>query len=112
MPIVRVESSIPLPPQTPFSAALSDVVECMARGLGARRDQVRAAFVTMDPAAVSINDQYGDGAPPWIIGWVYMNAARPDEQRLAFVADMKALLTRLYGVDGRFVFVYTVRLGG
>jgi hypothetical protein len=112
VPIIRVESSIPLPPQAPYAEALGDVVECMARGLGARRDQVRAAFVAMEPQAVIINDQYGEGGPPWIIGWVYLMAARPEEQRLAFVADMKALLTRLYGVDGRFVFVYTVRLGG
>jgi phenylpyruvate tautomerase PptA (4-oxalocrotonate tautomerase family) len=106
MPIVRVESSIPLPPQTPRAEALAAVAACIVRDLDVKPVQVRVAFVDIDPSAVMVaGQQDGPTAPPWIVAWASILEGRPEAQRAAFVADLLAVLARCYRVDESVVRV-------
>ena len=60
MPIVRVESSIALPPETPRAEALAAVADCIVRRLDVKPVQVRVAFVDLDAAAVMVAGKTGD----------------------------------------------------
>jgi 4-oxalocrotonate tautomerase family enzyme len=99
MPIVRVESSIPLPSQTPRAQALEAVSACIVRGLDVKPVQVRVAFIDVDPSAVMVAGRSGADAPPWIVAWTSMLEGRPAAQRAAYVADLLEVLARVYGVD-------------
>jgi 4-oxalocrotonate tautomerase family enzyme len=99
MPIVRIESSIALPSQTPRAQAFDAVLECITRDLGVKPVQVRVAFDDVDPAQVMVAGKTGDAAPPWLIAWVSILEGRPEAQRATFVANLLALLAKLYAVD-------------
>ena len=105
MPIVRIESSIPLPSQTPRAEALAAVADCIVRDLDVKPVQVRVAFVDIAPSAVMVAGQQGATAPPWIIAWASILEGRPEAQRVAFVADLLAVLARCYRVDESVVRV-------
>ena len=105
MPIVRIESSIPLPPQTSRPAAFDAILECITRGLGVKPVQVRVAFDELDPAKVLVAGKTGSDAPAWLVAWTYILEGRPEEQRAAFVAEFLELLAKLYAVDESVVRV-------
>ena len=105
MPIVRIESSIPLPPETPRAEALAAVAACITRDLDVRPVQVRVAFVDLDPASVMVAGQAGADAPPWIVAWASILAGRPEPQRAAFVRDLLEVLAQCYRVDESVVRV-------
>jgi len=105
MPIVRIESSVALPPQTPRAEALASVAACIVRRLDVKPVQVRVAFVDLDPSAVLVAGQQGAGAPPWIVAWASILEGRPEAQRAAFVADLLEVLAQCYGVDESVVRV-------
>jgi len=105
MPLVRIESSIPLPPQTPRAEAFDAILACITRGLGVKPVQVRLAFDALDPADVLVAGQTGAGAPPWLVAWVSILEGRPEAQRAAFVAELLALLAQLYAVDESIIRV-------
>src|ERR1039458_4530383 len=69
MPIVRIESSIPLPPHTSRAAAFDAILELITRGLGVKPVQVRVAFDELDPAKVMVTGKTGADAPPWLVAW-------------------------------------------
>jgi phenylpyruvate tautomerase PptA (4-oxalocrotonate tautomerase family) len=105
MPIVRVESSIALPPQTPRAEALAAVAGCVVRRLDVKPVQVRVALIDLDPAAVMVAGQAGADAPPWIVAWASILEGRPEAQRAAFVAELLEILAKCYAVDENVVRV-------
>jgi phenylpyruvate tautomerase PptA (4-oxalocrotonate tautomerase family) len=105
MPIVRIESSIPLPAETPSADALAGVADCIVRNLDVRPAQVRVAFVDLDPATVMVAGKQGLDAPPYIVAWASILEGRPQAQRAAFVADLLAVLAACYRVDESVVRV-------
>jgi 4-oxalocrotonate tautomerase len=105
VPIVRIESSIALPPQTSRAAALAAVADCIVRRLDVKPVQVRVAFVNLDPASVLVAGETGAAAPPWIVAWASILEGRPEAQRAAFVAELLDVLAKCYGVDENVVRV-------
>jgi len=105
MPIVRIESSIALPPQTPRADALAAVADCIVRRLDVKPVQVRVAFVDVDPESVMVAGKLGAAAPPWIVAWASILEGRPEAQRAAFVAELLTVLATSYGVDESVVRV-------
>jgi phenylpyruvate tautomerase PptA (4-oxalocrotonate tautomerase family) len=99
MPIVRIESSIALPPQTSHAEALAAVAECIVRDLEVAPVQVRVAFVDLDPQAVMVAGKTGGTQPPWIVAWASILAGRTEAKRAAFIADLLEALARCYAVD-------------
>jgi len=105
LPIVRVESSIALPPETPRAQALAAVADCIVRRLDVRPVQVRVGFVDLDVDAVMVAGRTGASAPPWIVAWASILEGRPEAQRAAFVAELLEVLARCYRVDESVVRV-------
>jgi phenylpyruvate tautomerase PptA (4-oxalocrotonate tautomerase family) len=105
MPLVRVESSIALPPGTPRAEALAAVADCIVRHLGVKPVQVRVALVDFDPASVMVAGKTGPDAPPWIVAWTSILEGRPEPVRAAFVADLLEVLAQCYRVDESVVRV-------
>ncbi len=105
MPIVRVESSLPLPAQTSLTEALSAVADCIVRRLDVKPVQVRVAFVSLDAAAVSVAGKHGVDAPPYLVAWASILEGRTEEKRAAFIADLLEVLARIYRVDESVVRV-------
>ena len=105
MPIVRVESSVALPPQTPRAQALAAIADCIVRRLDVKPVQVRVALLDLDPAAVMVAGATGAAAPPWIVAWASILEGRPEAQRAAFVAELLDVLAKCYRVDENAVRV-------
>jgi phenylpyruvate tautomerase PptA (4-oxalocrotonate tautomerase family) len=105
MPIVRIEASIPLPPETPRTEAIAAVAACITRDLDVRPVQVRVAFVDVDPENVLVAGQNGADAPPWIVLWASILSGRPEAQRATFISNMLAVLAKCYRVDESIVRV-------
>jgi 4-oxalocrotonate tautomerase len=105
MPIVRVESSIPLPPHMPIADALRAVADAIVRELDVKPVQARVAFVPVDAASVMVAGRYGADMPPYIVAWASILEGRPEEQRAAFVSEMLTVVARCYGVDESVVRV-------
>jgi phenylpyruvate tautomerase PptA (4-oxalocrotonate tautomerase family) len=105
MPIVRIESSIPLPAATSRADALAAVAGCIVRNLEVKPVQARVAFVDLDPASVMVAGKTGADMPPYIVAWASILEGRPEEKRVAFVADMLTVVARCYGVDESVVRV-------
>jgi 4-oxalocrotonate tautomerase family enzyme len=99
MPIVRIESSIALPPETSRSEALSAVADCIVRKLEVKPVQVRVAFVDIDAESVLVAGKQGTEAPPYIVAWASILEGRTEAKRAAFVADLLEVLARVYRVD-------------
>lgn len=99
MPIVRIESSIALPPQTSRAQALAAVADCIVRDLEVAPVQVRVAFVDLDPAAVMVAGKAGGTQPPWIVAWASILAGRTEAKRATFIADLLEVLAACYAVD-------------
>jgi phenylpyruvate tautomerase PptA (4-oxalocrotonate tautomerase family) len=105
MPIVRIESSIPLPSGTPRGEALSAVADCIVRRLDVKPVQVRVAFVDIDAASVIVAGKHGADAPPYIVAWASILEGRLEAQRKAFIAELLEVLARVYRVDESVVRV-------
>jgi 4-oxalocrotonate tautomerase family enzyme len=105
MPIVRIESSIPLPPATTHRAALEAIGDCIVRTLEVKPVQARVTMSTLDPETVLVAGLHGKDAPPYIVAWASILEGRPEEKRTAFVAEMLAVVARCYGVDASVVRV-------
>jgi phenylpyruvate tautomerase PptA (4-oxalocrotonate tautomerase family) len=105
VPIVRVESSIALPAETPRAEALAAVADCIVRRLDVKPVQVRVAFVDLDAASVMVAGKTGMDAPPWIVAWASILEGRPEPVRSAFVAELLEVLARCYRVDESVVRV-------
>ncbi len=105
MPIVRIESSIPLPAETPRADVFAAVADCIVRNLDVRPVQVRVAFVDLDASAVMVAGKHGAEAAPYIVAWASILEGRPQAQRAAFVAELLAVLARCYRVDESVVRV-------
>jgi phenylpyruvate tautomerase PptA (4-oxalocrotonate tautomerase family) len=104
MPVVRIESSIPLPAQTSPSAALNAVKDCIVRRLGSKPFQVRVAFYGVDAAQAMVEGEAGAAAPgPWIFALAHIHEGRNDAERAAFVADLQTVVAGVYGVEERWV---------
>jgi phenylpyruvate tautomerase PptA (4-oxalocrotonate tautomerase family) len=103
MPIVRVESSVPL--ATPRAAALAAIGECIVRNLDVKPVQIRATITGLDPASVMVSGKTGADAPPYIVAWASILEGRPEEKRVAFVSDMLTVVANIYGVDESVVRV-------
>jgi 4-oxalocrotonate tautomerase len=105
MPIVRIESSIPLPAQTPRADALSAIADCIVRRLDVKPVQVRVTITDIDAGSVLVAGKLGADAPPYIVAWASILAGRPEEKRAAFIADLLEVLAQLYRVDESVVRV-------
>jgi phenylpyruvate tautomerase PptA (4-oxalocrotonate tautomerase family) len=105
MPIIRIESSIPLPPQTSPAAALTAVGESVMRGLGSKPVQLRVEFVAVDQATVMVEGKVGSDAPPWICALAHIHEGRAGAERATFINDLMATIATCYGVSPRLVKV-------
>jgi phenylpyruvate tautomerase PptA (4-oxalocrotonate tautomerase family) len=105
MPILRIESSIPLPPETSRADAFAAIAECITRDLDVRPVQVRVAFVDFDAANVLVAGRTGAGAPAWLVAHASSLSGRPEAQRATFVANMLAVLAACYRVDESIIRV-------
>jgi phenylpyruvate tautomerase PptA (4-oxalocrotonate tautomerase family) len=105
VPILRIESSLPLPPETSRAGAFAAVAECITRGLGVKLVQVRIAFVPFDADSVMVAGKTGSGAPAWVVAHASILAGRPEAQRAAFISDLLAVLANCYRVDESVVRV-------
>lgn len=105
MPIVRIESSIPLPAQTPVADALRAVADVIVRKLDVKPVQARVAFTRLDGASVMVAGTYGADMPPYIVAWASVLEGRPEAQRAAFVSEMLTVVARCFGVDESVVRV-------
>jgi 4-oxalocrotonate tautomerase len=105
MPIVRIESSIPLPPSTTHRAALEAIGDCIVQKLEVKPVQARVVISTIDPEMVLVAGLHGKDASPYIVAWASILEGRPEEKRAAFVAEMLAVTARCYGVDESVVRV-------
>lgn len=105
MPIVRIESSIPLPAHTPVAGALAAVADVIVRKLDVKPVQARVALTPVDAANVMVAGAYGADAPPYIVAWASILEGRSEEQRAAFVTEMLTVVARCYGVDESVVRV-------
>jgi phenylpyruvate tautomerase PptA (4-oxalocrotonate tautomerase family) len=99
MPIVRIESSIPLPPQVQRGDALAEITTCIVQRLQVKTEQVRVALIDLELLSMSVAGHYGFGATPWIVAWVAVLEGRPPAAVEAFTADLIGLLARFYRVD-------------
>ena len=105
MPIVRIESSIPLPAHTSRAVALSAIADCIVRRLEVKPVQVRVTLTELDADSVLVAGKSGADAAPYIVGWASILEGRPEEKRAAFVADLLAVLADMYRVDESVVRV-------
>jgi phenylpyruvate tautomerase PptA (4-oxalocrotonate tautomerase family) len=105
MPVVRIESSIPLPAQTSRVDALSAVKDVILRKLGSKPFQVRIALYDVDPAATMVEGEYGDAAPPWVFVLAHIHEGRSPDERAAFVAELMRAVAAVYGVREAYVKV-------
>jgi phenylpyruvate tautomerase PptA (4-oxalocrotonate tautomerase family) len=105
MPVVRIESSIPLAPQHSRAAALTAVKDCIVRKLGSKPFQVRVAFYDVDAAQAMVEGETGEAAGPWIFALAHIHEGRNGADRAAFVADLLTVLAGCYGVEERWVKV-------
>jgi phenylpyruvate tautomerase PptA (4-oxalocrotonate tautomerase family) len=104
MPVVRIESSIPLPAQTSRPAALNAVRDCIVRRLGSKPVQVRVAFYDVDASQAMVEGEAGAAAPgPWIFALAHIHEGRGHAERAAFVAELQTVIAGLYGVEERWV---------
>ena len=99
MPIVRVESTVGLPPETSRAQALAAVADCIVRKLDVKPVQVRVVVSDLDPADVLVAGKTGADAPPYIVAWASILEGRTEDKRAAFVAELLAVLAGVYRVD-------------
>ena len=76
MPVVRIESSIPLPPQTSRADALAAIKDVIMLKLGSKPFQVRVALYDVDPAGVMVEGEIGDAAPPFVFVLAHIHEGR------------------------------------
>jgi 4-oxalocrotonate tautomerase family enzyme len=105
MPIVRIESTVGLPPETSRAQALAAVSDCIVRKLDVKPVQVRVVVSDLDPADVLVAGKTGADAPPYIVAWASILEGRTEEKRAAFVAELLAVLAEVYRVDESVVRV-------
>ena len=105
MPVVRIESSVPLAPQHSRAAALNAVKDCIMRKLGSQAVQVRVAFYDVDPAQAMVEGETGDAAGPWIFVLAHIHEGRNPGDRAAFVAELLTVVADCYAVEERYVKV-------
>ena len=102
MPIVRVESSLPLPSGTTPQAALDELAACIVAGLDVKPpSQARVALVELPPEAIHVAGTSGTAAAPWLVAHCSILAGRDEARVRAFVASMLATLARVYGTEER-----------
>lgn len=111
MPVVRIESSIPLLAQTSRVDALSAVKDVIVRKLGSKPVQVRVLIHDVDPAATMVEGETGEAAPPWIFVLAYIHEGRGPADRAAFVAELMTAVARCYGVREAYVKVLAREFG-
>jgi 4-oxalocrotonate tautomerase len=96
MPIVRVESSIPVPPEE-RAELLRAIAACVVRGLEVHPRQVRARLEMVDDRTALVGEHLCDDASPWLVAWVSVLEGRPQAQRVAFIEDLAGVLATGYG---------------
>jgi hypothetical protein len=102
MPIVRVESSIPLPDGTSRQAALDELAACVVAGLNVKPPlEARVTLVALSPDAVHVAGTSGAGSAPWLVAHCSVIAGRDEATIKAFIAAMLQTLASVYGTDVR-----------
>jgi len=102
VPIVRVESSIPLPNGTSRRAALDELAACVVAGLNVKPPlEARVALVELSPEAVHVAGTSGTGSAPWLVAHCSVIAGRDEATIKAFIASMLQTLASVYGTDVR-----------
>lgn len=100
MPIVRVESSIPLPNGTSRQAALDELAACVTAGLNVKPPlEARVALFDLAPGAVHVAGTSGAGSAPWLVAHCSVIAGRDEATLKAFTAAMLQTLARVYATD-------------
>jgi len=105
MPVVRIESSIPLPPQTSRADALAAIKDVIMLKLGSKPFQVRVALYDVDPAGVMVEGEIGNAAPPFVFVLAHIHEGRGPDDRAAFVAELMRVVAACYGVREAYVKV-------
>ena len=102
MPIIRVESSIPLPDGTSRRSALDELAACVVAGLNVKPPlQARIALFELSPEAVHVGGTSGTGSAPWLVAHCSLIAGRDEATVKAFTAEMLQTLARVFATDVR-----------
>lgn len=102
MPIVRVESSLPLPTGTSRRAALDELAACVVAGLNVKPPlEARVTLVELSPDAVHVAGTSGAGSAPWLVAHCSVIAGRDEATIKAFIAGMLQTLASVYATDVR-----------
>lgn len=102
MPIVRVESSLPLPNGTSRRAALDELAACVVAGLNVKPPlEARVSLVELSPESVHVAGTSGTGSAPWLVAHCSVMAGRDEATVKAFIASMLQTLASVYGTDVR-----------
>ncbi len=96
MPIVRVESSLPLTIEQKHHV-LRGIADCVVRHLEVHPRQVRAKLEHVDPGSALVGETIADGSSPWLVAWVSILEGRPEAKRVAFIDDLAGVLAEGYG---------------
>jgi 4-oxalocrotonate tautomerase len=95
MPIVCVESTIPIPNEQ-RAALLQAISACIVRHLDVHARQVRARLVHVEPEASLVGETVGDPASPWLVAWVSILEGRTEAKRVAFIDDLAGVVAHGY----------------
>jgi 4-oxalocrotonate tautomerase len=96
MPIVRVESTIPLAPEK-RGEVLQAVSACIVRHLDVHPRQVRARLQNVEPGDSLVGETVGDPEGPWLVAWVSILEGRAEAKRTAFIDDLAGVVAHGYG---------------
>jgi 4-oxalocrotonate tautomerase len=95
VPIVCVESTIPLPHEK-RADVLQAISGCIVRHLDVHPRQVRARLEHVEPGAALVGETVGDAASPWLVAWVSILEGRSEAKRIAFIDDLAGVLAHGY----------------
>ncbi len=105
MPIVRIESSVPLATSA-RAAALVILAASVERGLGVRPpSEVRLQLVDVDPSTTVIYQGGGVTGKPWVVANAQILPGRSAETLEAFIASFSDDIALTFGVERTHVRV-------
>ncbi len=105
MPIITIESSVPLPPER-RPAVLRALVELANDRLAiVPPTQLRLRIVDVPLESIAVGDAIASAGEPWLVAFAHVLDGRPEEQLATFMRDFAGALGDAFGVDAAKVRV-------
>jgi phenylpyruvate tautomerase PptA (4-oxalocrotonate tautomerase family) len=103
MPIVRIESSVPLP-LAQREATILALVGALERALEVKPpSEVRLRVADVEPASAAVGHAIAGAANPWVVVFAQILEGRSDALIESFLATFTNDVARAYGVDAKHV---------